>query len=360
MSDALPLRLEDWEAAAEKVLPKPVFDYFAGGAEDEVTLRANRAGWQRIALRPRVLVDVSHVDTGVTLFGTRLAHPILVAPTAFQRLAHPDGECATARAARRSGTLLVTSTLATTSVEDVAAAAPGPFWLQVYVFRDRGLTRELVGRAVASGATALCLTVTVPVQGRRERDARNRFGLPAGHDLANFTGHAQAALASGASGSGLEAFIAAEFDASLTWTDLEWLASLAEVPVLVKGVMTGEDTLRSIDHGAAGVIISNHGGRQLDGAQPTCDVVPEVAGAMHGRAPLLVDGGIRRGSDVVKAIAMGADAVLIGRPCLWGLALAGEDGVFAALDHLRAETARNLALLGRTRLDQLGDDCLAR
>ena len=359
-STDLPLRLDDWESAAAALLPQPVFDYYAGGAEDEITLRANRTAWSDVRLRPRVLVDVSRVDTALTLLGDELAHPILVAPTAFQKLAHPDGEIATARAARRSGTLLVASTLATTRVEDVATAAPGPFWLQLYVFRDRGLTRELVTRAVDSGATALCLTVTVPVQGRRERDAHNRFALPPGVQMANFTGHGQAAMEGSPSGSGLEAFIHAEFDPSLTWADLGWLAELAGVPVLVKGIMTAEDTARALEHGARGVIVSNHGGRQLDGAQATAAVLPEVVEAAGGRAPVLVDGGIRRGSDVVKALAMGAGAVLIGRPCLWGLALAGEEGVYTALEHLRTEAARTLALLGRRTLSELGPDCLAR
>lgn len=356
----LPLRLDDWEAAAADVLPKDVFDYYAGGAEDEVTLRANRTAWSEVFLRPRVLVDVSGVDTSITLLGERLAHPILVAPTAFQRLAHPEGERATARATRRSGSLLVASTLATTRVEDIAAAAPGPLWLQVYVFRDRGLTRELVERAVAAGATGLCLTVTVPVQGRRERDARNRFALPPGIEMANFSGYGQAVMERSERGSGLEAFIHAEFDASLTWRDLEWLSDLAPVPVLVKGVMTGEDAVASLEHGGAGVIVSNHGGRQLDGAQPTAAALGGVVDAVAGRAPVLIDGGIRRGSDVVKALAMGATAVLIGRPVLWGLALAGEDGVYAALRHLRDETARTLALMGRTSPAHLGPDCLAR
>lgn len=362
MSDevTLPLRLDDWEAAAEPVLPHAVFDYYAGGAEDEVTLADNRTAWSRIRLRPRVLVDVSGVDTSVELLGQRLAHPILVAPTAFQKLAHDGGESATARAARRSGTLLVASTLSTMRVEDIAAAAPGPFWLQVYVFRDRALTRGLVERAVRAGATAICLTVTVPVQGRRERDARNRFTLPDGIVMANFAGHAQALLGEADGGSGLERFIATQFDPTLTWKDLSWLAGIAEVPVLVKGVLAPEDAGLALEHGAAGIIVSNHGGRQLDGAMATADALPDVISAVGGRAPVLVDGGIRRGSDVVKALAMGASAVLIGRPCLWGLALAGEEGVHTALEHLRVETARNMALLGCRSVGELSPACIVR
>lgn len=358
MTDPLPLRLEDWQEAARAVLPGDVFDYYAGGAEDEVTLAANRAAWRAWSFRPRVLVDVTNVDTSIELLGERLSHPVLVAPTAFQRLAHADGEEATARAARRSGTLLVASTLATTAVEAIAAAAPGPFWLQVYVFRDRALTRDLVQRAVGAGAKAVCLTVTVPVQGRRERDIRNRFHLPAGVELANFTGYRQADMTEHADGSGLERFIGMEFDSSLTWADLDWLADVAGVPVLVKGVMTPDDARIALEHGAAGVILSNHGGRQLDGAEPTARVIRPVAEAVDGRAPVLVDGGIRRGSDVAKALALGADAVLIGRPVLWGLALQGEEGVFEALEHLRTELARTMGLLGRTRVADLGADCV--
>jgi 4-hydroxymandelate oxidase len=357
-SDSLPLRLDDWEDAARAVLPPDVFDYYAGGAEDEITLRANRTAWQNVFLRPRVLVDVSNVDTSITLLGQQLAHPVLLAPAAFQGLSNPEGECATARAARRSGSLLVASTLATCSVEEIALAAPGPFWFQLYVFRDRALTRFLVERAIAAGARALCLTVTVPVQGRRERDVRNRFALPTNVQPGNIRERARAILPAD-DGSGLEAFIQFEFDPSLSWRDLDWLCSISSVPVVVKGIVTPEDARLAIDHGAGGVIVSNHGGRQLDGAEPTALALPRVARGLDGRAPVLVDGGIRRGSDVVKALALGAAAVLIGRPYLWGLALAGEEGVFTALEHLRIETARTMALVGRTRVADLGPDLLS-
>jgi isopentenyl diphosphate isomerase/L-lactate dehydrogenase-like FMN-dependent dehydrogenase len=346
----LPQRLDDLEQAARPHLPAGTFDYYAGGAEDEVTLRANRSAWQQIFLRPRVLNDVSSVDLGVDLFGDRIALPVLLAPTAFQRLADPEhGESASARAARRAGTLLVASTLATTSVEDIAAAAPGPFWFQVYLFRDRGLTDELVQRARQAGARALCLTVTVPVQGRRERDARNAFRLPPDLALANFTGRPQSHMQDPARGSGLEDFIHREFDPSLTWSDLERLAASSGLPVLVKGVVTFDDARIALDHGAAGIIVSNHGGRQLDGAEPTAVALPHVVDGVEGRVPVLVDGGIRRGSDIVKALALGATATLIGRPYLWALALQGEDGVVSVLEHLRTETARTLALVGCTR-----------
>jgi 4-hydroxymandelate oxidase len=329
------------------------YDYYAGGAEDEVTLRANRAAYRRLGLRPRVLTDVGVIDTSLDLMGHKLRHPILLAPTAFQRLAHPDGELATARAARRAGAVYVASTLSTCTIEEIAAEAAGLLWFQLYVFRDRGLTREIIARAEAAGASALCLTVTVPVQGRRERDARNRFRLPPELDMANFRDSGHAALPGAKKGSGLEAFIGRNFDPGLGWDVLEWIRSITRLPVLIKGIQAGDDAVRAVENGAAGIIVSNHGGRQLDGALPTVVVLPEVVDAVAGRLPVLVDGGIRRGSDVLKALALGAAATLIGRSYLWGLALAGEDGVFSVLEELRDELVRSMALTGRTRLDQL-------
>jgi 4-hydroxymandelate oxidase len=349
-----PWSLDGYEDAARATLPRAVYDYFAGGAEDEVTLRANRAAYERYFLRPRVMVDVSHVDASVELLGERLAFPVVLAPAAFQRLAHPDGELATARAARAAGTLLVSSTLSTYSVDDIAAAAPGPLWLQLYVFRDRGLTRELVERAAHAGCRAICLTVTVPVQGNRERDLRNQFRLPAGIEMANFLGLRQARFPEGVTGSGLNAFIAREFDPTLTWESVEWLRSITTLPIVLKGVVSPEDAALGVEHGASAIIVSNHGGRQLDGAEPTLFALPRVADAVEGRIPVLVDGGIRRGSDVVKALCLGARAVLIARPYLWGLAVGGQKGVEHVLSLLRAEVERTLALLGRPTVGSLG------
>lgn len=358
-TESLPFSLPDFESAARAALPAMVYDYYAGGAGDERTLAANRAAFATLALRPRVLVDVASVTCDVELLGERLALPVLLAPTAFQRLAHPEGEAATARAATAAGTTMVLSTLSTTGIEDVAAAAaPRAPWLQVYVFRDRGITEALVRRAVAAGCRALCLTVDVAVQGKRERDARNRFRLPEDIEMANFRGLAQAALPPTA-GSGLDAFIAREFDPSLGWEAMEWLRRVSGLPVLVKGIMTGEDALLAVEHGAAGVIVSNHGGRQLDEVQATLAVLPEVALAVKGRVPILLDGGVRRGTDVVKAIALGATAVLIGRPLLWGLAAAGQPGVERVLELLREELVRTLALLGRRSPGELDPSVLA-
>jgi 4-hydroxymandelate oxidase len=352
----IPWSLDGYEDAARATLPRAVYDYFAGGAEDEVTLRANRTAYERYYLRPRVMVDVGHVDASVELLGERLAFPVVLAPAAFQRLAHAEGELATARAARAAGTLLVSSTLSTYSVDDIAAAAPGPLWLQLYVFRDRGLTRELVERAARAGCRAICLTVTVPVQGNRERDLRNQFRLPAGIEMANFVGLRQARFPEGVTGSGLNAFIAREFDPSLTWESVEWLRSITTLPVVLKGVVTAEDAALGVEHGASAIIVSNHGGRQLDAAEPTLFALPGVVDAVAGRAPVLVDGGIRRGTDVVKALCLGARAVLIARPYLWGLAVGGQKGVERVLSLLRAEVERTLALLGRPTIASLGRD----
>jgi 4-hydroxymandelate oxidase len=355
-----PWSLDTYEDAARGVLPRAVYDYYAGGAEDEVTLRANRAAYERYYLRPRVMVDVSHVDTSVDVLGERLAFPVMLAPAAFQRLAHADGELATARAARAAGTILIASTLSTCSVDDIAAAAPGPLWLQLYVFRDRALTRELVERAERAGCRAICLTVTVPVQGNRERDLRNQFRLPPGMQMANFVGLRQARFPEGVTGSGLNAFITREFDPTLTWESVAWLRSITTLPIVLKGVMTPEDASLGVEHGAAGIIVSNHGGRQLDGAEPTLFALPRVADAVSDRVPVLIDGGIRRGTDVVKAICLGARAVLVARPYLWGLAVGGQRGVEHVLALLRAEVERTLALLGRPTVAALGPDVITR
>ena len=354
----LPWNLDGYEEAARSALPLPVYDYYAGGAEDEVTLRANRAAFERFHLRPRVMVDVSRVDPSVELLGERLAFPVALSPAAFQRLAHPEGELATARAARAAGTLLITSTLSTCSVDEIAAAGGGLLWLQLYVFRDRGLTRELVERAERAGCRAICLTVTVPVQGNRERDLRNQFRLPTGIEMANFTGLRQARFPEGVSGSGLNAFITREFDPTLTWESVSWLRSITRLPVVLKGVVTPEDAVLGVEHGAAGIIVSNHGGRQLDGAEPTLLALPRVADAVADRVPVMVDGGIRRGTDVVKALCLGARAVLIARPYLWGLAVGGAQGVERVLALLRGEVERTLALLGRPSPRALGRDLL--
>lgn len=336
-----PINVADYERLAAERLDPGVHGYFAGGAGDERTLRENVAAFARWRLRPRVLVDVSRVDTTTTVLGSELSMPLAVAPVAFQRLVDPGGEPAMARAAAAAGTAMCLSTLATSRPREVAREAPpGPRWFQLYCFRDRGVTRALIDEAVECGFQAILLTVDAPRAGRRERDLRTGFVLPEGCD---------APAVSAAVGSPRPLTVKEVFDLvdpSLTWKDLEVLAADCSLPVAVKGVQTGEDGRLAVERGAAAVVVSNHGGRQLDGVPATIDLLPEVAEAVAGRCDVLMDGGIRRGTDVLTALALGADAVLVGRPPLWGLAVDGEEGARRVLDLLRAEIELGLTLLG--------------
>ncbi len=339
--------LLELEELARGRMPLMAYDYYAGGAEDEITLRENRAAFGRIALRPRMLVDVSAVDTSTTVLGQQVAAPIIVAPTAMHRLGHPEGELATARGAGAAGAIMAVSTLATATLEEVAAAASGPLWFQLYVYKDREITRALVQRAKAAGYKALCLTVDAPHSGRRERDVRNRFALPPEVQLANFSGPDMRMMPKEA-GSALFTYVARMMDTALTWQDLAWLRSIAEgMPLLVKGLLTAEDARLAVEHGADGVVVSNHGGRQLDTTIATIEALPEVVEAVESRAEVYLDGGIRRGTDVLKALALGARAVLIGRPILWGLVMDGSNGVRRVLEHLQHELVEAMLLAGR-------------
>jgi len=326
-----------------------------GGANDEVTIRENRAAFERLSLRYRVLVDVSHRSTSTTVLGTPVDFPVLVAPTAFQRLACDDGELATARAAAASGTVMILSTASTCTIEDVGAIG-GNLWFQLYVYADRGMTKALVERAEASGMCAIVLTVDAPMLGRRERDLRNRFHLPDGVRLANVPSSGSVPMPTGHGESGLANHFASGIDAALTWKDVDWLRSITKLPVLIKGIVRGDDAARAVDHGAAGVIVSNHGGRQLDTAIASVRALPEVAEAVAGRAEVLLDGGVRRGTDVIKALALGARAVLLGRPVVWGLAVGGESGARRVLELLRAEVDLAMALCGCPSVDDISGD----
>lgn len=337
------MNLADYEGLARERVEPGAWGYLAGGADDEVTLRENVAAFQRLQLLPRVLVDVSRVDPSVTVLGQRIALPVLLAPTAFQSLVHPDGELATARAASAAGTVAVVSTMAAYRLEEVAAAAPGPKWFQLYCYRDRGVTRHFVERAEAAGYQAICLTVDLPRVGNRERDLRNRFSLPQEVRPRNF-----AALVD-VEGQPHEMFfqyIQRLVDPSLTWEAVDWLRSVTRLPVLLKGILHPEDARRGVERGVAAIVVSNHGGRQLDGVPATIDVLPAIAEAVNGRVELLVDGGVRRGTDVVKALALGAKAVLVGRPYVYGLAVDGEVGARRVLEILKAEVELALALCG--------------
>jgi isopentenyl diphosphate isomerase/L-lactate dehydrogenase-like FMN-dependent dehydrogenase len=334
------LNVRDYERAAEERLDPAAFGYMAGGANDEWTMRENLAAFERWVLRPRMLVDVSEVTTATTVLGTEAALPVLVAPTAFQRVAHPDGELAMARGAAAAGSVLCLSTAATATIEEVAAAAPDAArWFQLYWSRDRGVVRDFVERAAAADYGAVMVTVDLPALGRRERDLRTGFEIPEDLPVPAFL-----ALAEGASVTPDQLNFLV--DNSLTWRDLEWLRSVTSLPILVKGILTREDATLAVEAGMEGVVVSNHGGRQLDGAPASLDALPEVVEAVGGGAAVLLDSGIRRGADVVKALALGADAVLVGRATLWGLAVGGADGVERVLGLLREEIELALALCG--------------
>lgn len=352
------LSLPDYERAAAERLPRMAFDYFASGSGDETALRRNREAFERATLRYRVLRGVGHPDTSVEMLGRRHSMPVVIAPTAFMRLAHAEGELAVARAAAASGVTQGLSTLSTHSLEDVARAAEGPKWFQVYVFRDRELTASLVRRAAAAGYEALVVTVDAPVLGTREADVRNRFSLPEGVFPANLMAEASGDVHASGTASGLQQYFAANIDPSLTWDDIDWLRSLTSLPVLVKGIVRADDAAEAVKRGAAGIVVSNHGGRQLESAPSGIEAVREVASAVVGRVPVLMDGGVRRGVDVVKAIASGADAILIGRPVLWGLAVGGEEGVRRVLDILRAEIEQAMALCGCRTLAEVDAELL--
>ena len=339
----LPPTISDFERRAAEVLPPGPLGYYTGGAGDEITLRDNVAAWQRLALRPRVMVDCAERDPSTTVLGRRRVHPVIVAPTAFHRLATPEGEAATARGAAATDTPFCLSTLATTGVAELATRAPeATRWFQLYVLKDRAVNREMVAAAVEHGFEALVLTVDLPVLGMRERDLRSGFVVGEATAVPNIS-------AAGASGTLSLEDTVAQIDPTLTWDDVGRFAADSGLPVLVKGVLTPEDARRAADSGAAGIVVSNHGGRQLDTVLSGADALPAVVDEVGGELDVLVDGGIRRGTDVVKALALGARAVLVGRPVLWGLAVGGEEGVRRVLELLLAELDIALALAGAPR-----------
>ncbi len=343
------INVADFERVAGERLDPGTAGYFFGGAGDEVTLAENVAAWRQWRLRPRMLAGHGEWTTRAEVLGAEISMPILVAPVAYQRLVDPEGEVAMARAAAAAGTAMCLSTLATARPAEVAAAAPeGRRWFQLYCFRDEGVTRALLDEAIDSGFEAIVVTVDAPRGGRRERDLRTGFKIPESLGVPSV----QAALGSERAVTIEETF--ALMDPGLRWEDLEKLASECDVPVLVKGVLTSEDAALALEHGAAGIVVSNHGGRQLDCAVATADALPEVVDAVAGRAAVLVDGGIRRGIDVAIALALGADAVLVGRPPLWGLAVAGEAGALRVLELLREELELALALCGCSSPSELG------
>jgi isopentenyl diphosphate isomerase/L-lactate dehydrogenase-like FMN-dependent dehydrogenase len=348
----LPPVLAEFEARARDLLAPGPLSYYASGAGAQITLRENPEAWERLRLAPRMLVGVAERDLSTTLLGRRLPHPLITAPMAYMRLAHPDGELGMVRAAAATGTTFTLATLATAGQEEVAAEAGGaPRWFQLYVFRDRGISRALVDGASEHGFEALMVTVDLPVIGLREADVALGETLPL--DLA-----IPALDAAGRNEPVTIAESTALVDPSLTWDDIEELAD-GPLPVIVKGILRPDDARRAIEHGASAVVVSNHGGRQLDTTLTTAEALPPIVEEVSGEIDVLVDGGIRRGTDVVKAIAVGARAVLVGRPLLWGLAVGGEEGARRVLELLLEDLDRSLALVGSPRLSELGPDFLA-
>jgi 4-hydroxymandelate oxidase len=341
------LNLDSLEALARNRLDPMLFDYIAGGSDDEWTLTENRAAWARVQLLPRMLRGVADRRLDTMVLGTPVSFPVLVPPMGFHGLCHIEAEGATARATAAEGTIFCASTVSNCSLEAIAAASNGPRWFQLYVYRDKAITRELVDRAVAAGYSALCLTVDTPLAGQRERDRRNSLRMPAHLELGNFpASHTEQHHHGRGPGSSLAQYIQDQWDAGLTWSDVDWLRSISPLPVIVKGVLAPHDAALAVECGAAAVIVSNHGGRQLDSVPASITVLPRVVDAVAGRAEVLIDGGVRRGTDVLKALALGARAVLVGRPILWGLTLDGEAGVRAVLRHLRSEVDLAMALAG--------------
>jgi 4-hydroxymandelate oxidase len=342
------LNLDSLEPLARECLDPMLYDYIAGGAADEWTLGENRAAWSRLQILPRMLRGVATRSQETTVLGTRVSSPVLVPPMAFHGLCHAEAEVATARATAAEGTIFCASTVSNCSLETIAVASgAGSRWFQLYVYRDRSITRGLVERAAAAGYSALCLTVDTPLAGHRERDKRNTLRMPPHLELGNFpTSHSDQNRVGSGHGSALAHYIAAEWDAGLTWKDVEWLRSISPMPVVVKGILAPQDAVLAIEHGAGAVIVSNHGGRQLDSVPAPATMLAAVVDAVAGRGEVLIDGGIRRGTDVLKALALGARAVLVGRPVLWGLTLDGADGVRAVLGHLRSELDLAMALAG--------------
>lgn len=373
--------VEDLRRIARRRLPRGVFDYIDGGAEDELTMAGNSEAYRRLTFSPRVLRDVSQVDISSSLLGRKLAYPLVLAPTGFTRIAHPQGELAVARAAKRAGLPYALSTLGTRSIEEVAEVGSDRLWFQVYTWRDRDLVADLIERAANSGYEALCLTVDTAVLGRRERDVRRGFTLPPKIGLSTLIdgvihpGWSWAFLTSepiifanvagdrsvgdGSDAISLAEYVGSQFDPALSWDDVEWFRDRWAGPLVVKGIQSVDDARIASDRGVDAIAISNHGGRQLDSAPATLDLLRSIAAAVGDKTEIICDGGVRRGSDIVKAIALGADAVMAGRPYLYGLGAAGEPGVDQVLTNFASEMRRTMALIGCTSVDDLGPEYIS-
>ncbi|KAL0857589.1 hypothetical protein Bca101_062743 [Brassica carinata] len=343
------VNVNEFQELAKKALPKMYYDFYSGGAEDQHTLKENAEAFTRIMFRPRVLVDVSKIDMSTRILGFPISAPIMIAPTAMHMLAHPQGETATAKAAAACNTIMIVSYMASCTIEEVASSCNAVRFLQIYVYKRRDVTAQMVKRAEKAGFKAIVLTVDVPKLGRREADIKNKMVSP---QLRNFEGLVSTEFLPN-EGSGVEALASSTLDASLSWKDIDWLRSVTKLPILVKGILTHEDALKAVEAGVDGVVVSNHGARQLDYSPATITVLEEVVHAVGGRIPVLLDGGVRRGTDVFKALALGAQAVLIGRPVVYGLAAKGEDGVRKVIDMLKNELELTMALSGCPTIDDI-------
>ena len=353
-----PVNVAEYERYAKNTLPRNAHDYYASGSNDMITLRENRDAFARLRLVPRILVDVTSVDMSTTILGDRVSCPIVIAPTAMQQMAHPEGERATSRASKRLGTLMTLSSWSTLPLEEVAQAAPGGLrWFQLYVYKDRDVTLDLIRRAERAGYKALAVTVDTPILGRREADIKNQFSLPSHLTMGNFAkaggSHSQGTKSAGKEGSGLASYVASLIDRTLTWDDIKWLKRTTKMKIVIKGVLSPEDAQIGVQMGVDGIWVSNHGARQLDTTPATIEALPEIVRAVAGRCEVYLDGGVSRGTDALKALALGARAVFVGRPTLWGLAHSGEEGVFNIMTLLHEELKLALALAGQTSVQNL-------
>nr|XP_045625389.1 hydroxyacid oxidase 1-like isoform X2 [Procambarus clarkii] len=355
--------VSDYETEAYRILPQNALDYYRSGAMEEITLRENKEAFNRWYIRPRLLRDVSCRNLATTILGHKVSVPYGIAPTAMQRMAHPDGEIANARAAGKIGTAFTLSTIATTSIEEIAEKAPDTLrFFQLYIYKDRKITTNLVRRAETAGFSALVLTVDAPQFGLRRADIRNKFTLPPHLKMANFeTDDDKSNLVNtSAGGSGINEYVKSLFDPSLTWDDVTWLKRITNLPIVLKGILTAEDAVLGLKVGAAGIWVSNHGARQVDGVSPTIEVLPDIVKAVNGQCEVYIDGGFSQGTEIFKALALGAQMVFLGRPLLWGLACGGEEGAYKVLDILHSELDSVMSLSGCSTVKDITGDMLIR